>query len=394
MKLPNNWKILPLGDVVEFDKSTILPTSGKRYRYVSLDAIEQNSGKLLNSVEIDGSRIKSTKLKFDNRHILYSKLRPYLNKVILPDFEGICVTDLVPLLPKQIISREYLWFYLRSYIVLEYVNSKMAGIKMPRLRTNDFITMPIVVPPLHIQKFITTKLQSAFSKLEQAENDLDEAEEKLKKIMTSALYKLMVLDIQDNWNEQTVKEVSNNVQYGYTAKSSNKGDWKYLRITDIQNGLVDWANVPFVYIDSKQSPKYELKYGDILFARSGATAGKSYLFNDVAKSIFASYLIRVQVNENKIIPEYLYYFFQSSAYWKQVSDEIVGVAQPNVNGTKLSNIKLPVPPIEKQKEIITKIKQIDKIARQSLLTLKAAITYSKKIKQSLLQKAFNGELVN
>ena len=189
------------------------------------------------------------------------------------------------------------------------------------------------------------------------------------------------------WEISSVKAVSSSIQYGFTGKKVAKSKWKYLRITDIQNGEVDWENVPFSDVSNKDSKKYILEKGDILFARSGATAGKSYLFDDKdIQSIFASYLIRVISNDKKIIPEFLYNFFQSDSYWQQIQASIIGTAQPNVNGQKLGNVKIPLPPLETQKKIVAKITKLQKSLGEALASLKKAEKRLESVMASALHK--------
>lgn len=95
-----------------------------------------------------------------------------------------------------------------------------------------------------------------------------------------------------------------------------------------------------------------LKDGDILFARTGATVGKSYLVKGInIKAIYASYLIRVQTFKD-VMPEYVKYFFESGFYWEQIQSSSVGIGQPNVNGTILSQLMMPIPPREEQRRIV------------------------------------------
>src|SRR5690606_11975570 len=106
----------------------------------------------------------------------------------------------------------------------------------------------------------------------------------------------------------------------------------------------------------KEIRKYALNDNDLVFARSGATAGKSILIKDAPKdAIFASYLIRIVPNQNKIIPEYLGYFFLTPAYWDVVGLNTTGAAQPNINGTKLSEFIVPIAPQKEQKRIVDKL---------------------------------------
>ena len=122
-----------------------------------------------------------------------------------------------------------------------------------------------------------------------------------------------------------------------------------LRITDIQDGSVNWETVP--YCDCPKPEKYLLQKDDILFARTGPT-GRSFLIEECPTAVFASYLIRLRVRE-WVTPQYLYAFFQSPDYWAQVSANTSGSAQPNCNATKLANLRVPLPPPEEQERIVT-----------------------------------------
>ena len=136
-----------------------------------------------------------------------------------------------------------------------------------------------------------------------------------------------------------------------------------------------------------------LKDGDILFARTGATVGKSYLVNNLKeKAIYASYLIRVQTN-HYVLPAFVKYFFESGFYWEQVLGNSVGIGQPNVNGTILSNLELPIPPIMEQKRIVKELGEwlsiIDKI-EESKGRIQKVISLAK---SKVLDLAIHGKLV-
>src|ERR1700761_5789770 len=122
----------------------------------------------------------------------------------------------------------------------------------------------------------------------------------------------LVRKLPRSWKSVTLKEVSENIQYGFTASSSkeNKGP-RFLRITDIQDNKVDWNTVPFCVIGDDEIKKYLLQDGDLVFARTGATVGKSFLIKGkIPDSIFASYLIRVRLTKG-INEKYVSFFFQS-----------------------------------------------------------------------------------
>lgn len=118
----------------------------------------------------------------------------------------------------------------------------------------------------------------------------------------------------EGWEWTTIGEIASSILYGVSESAKEIGQYKLLRITDIQNNKVNWETVPFTDYDKNKAQAYLLTNGDILFARTGATVGKSYLVEGLKDSaIYASYLIRVQTS-SVILPAYIKFFFESGFY--------------------------------------------------------------------------------
>jgi type I restriction enzyme S subunit len=139
-------------------------------------------------------------------------------------------------------------------------------------------------------------------------------------------------------------------KYGYTASAEDTGNAHFLRITDITDSGVKWATVPFCECPEDLIERYLLKSGDIVFARIGATTGKSYLITDPPRCVFASYLIRVRCKKG-IDPNFLSKFFRSDAYWRQVDAQKDTNLKKGVNGSVLKTLRIPVPPLPEQRSI-------------------------------------------
>lgn len=158
-------------------------------------------------------------------------------------------------------------------------------------------------------------------------------------------------EVPEGWVWTEIAEISSSINYGVSESAKVTGKYRLLRITDIQDGKVSWESVPFTDYPEDKAKAFELSDGDILFARTGATVGKSYLVESAPNNaIFASYLIRVQYSHS-VIPQYIKFFFESGYYWEQISSNSVGVGQPNVNGTSLGKLRIPLPPAAEQKRI-------------------------------------------
>ena len=154
------------------------------------------------------------------------------------------------------------------------------------------------------------------------------------------------------WETKELTSVSA-ISYGYTESASSEPVGpRFLRITDIQDDRVDWGSVPYCKIQDTDIPKYRLASGDIVFARTGATTGKSFLVDEPPEAVFASYLIRLRLLDKKLLPKFVLLFFQTAGYWQSIKDGSSGSAQGGFNATKLGALSIPVPPLPEQQRIV------------------------------------------
>ena len=142
------------------------------------------------------------------------------------------------------------------------------------------------------------------------------------------------------------------ISYGYTASATeNNTGCKFLRITDIQGGYVDWDKVPFCEIESKDITKYQLIEGDIVIARTGNSTGENFIFQGKNNAVFASYLIRYRVNKEIANPYYIWLNLRSSNWWGFVSGAKSGSAQAGANAKVLGAFEIPIPDLQTQNKI-------------------------------------------
>jgi type I restriction enzyme S subunit len=190
----------------------------------------------------------------------------------------------------------------------------------------------------------------------------------------------------DDWTITTLGDISE-VSYGYTESASEtEVGPKFLRITDIQNGNVDWSLVPYCPIEKKQFEKQRLKNGDIVFARTGATTGKSFLILNPPPSVCASYLIRLRPNETEVIPYFLNLNFQTDEYWINIKSGMSGSAQGGFNASKLSSLSVSLPPIEEQKRIVEIVSSMDEMVQST----ERAVIDAKVLRSGLLSDLLSG----
>jgi type I restriction enzyme S subunit len=171
---------------------------------------------------------------------------------------------------------------------------------------------------------------------------------------------ILPFEVPKNWTWVRIKHISSTIQYGLSNSAEMQGNYKLLRITDIQNGSVIWERVPYTTVSENEIKQFALCNDDLLFARTGGTVGKSFFVAGLKeKSVFASYLIRIRTLE--VFSKYIKAFFESDWYWQQITDKSAGTGQPNVNGVKLGDLLIPLPPFVEQKRIV---QEIDKLFEQ------------------------------
>jgi type I restriction enzyme S subunit len=162
----------------------------------------------------------------------------------------------------------------------------------------------------------------------------------------------MGVHMAGEWKMVNLDEVASDVSYGYTeSASSTKVGPHFLRITDIQNGTVEWSSVPYCPITKKDHEKYKLESGDIVIARTGNSTGENFLFQGLEDAVFASYLIRFRVDKQLAYPAFVWYNLRTKKWWDFIHNSKTGSAQAGANARVLAQYQFFLPPLPEQKRI-------------------------------------------
>ncbi len=272
-----------------------------------------------------------------------------------------------------------------------FINAELRrGAAQPHVYAKDIAAIEIPVPPLDEQKRIVALLDAANARVTEVTSCYVQARNHANNLFTSALSS--ALEGNPDWPVKTLGDISE-ISYGYTesAKSEDVGP-KFLRITDIKDRGVNWDDVPYCPIDDVQLNRHRLGDGDIVFARTGATTGKSFLVAKPPLAVCASYLIRLRTDKKMVSPDFLNLNFQTNAYWTQVNEGMSGAAQGGFNASKLGALEIPVPPLEEQKKIVARLDEMKAKTSEMVAAYDAKLTAAKNLRQSILEAAFAGDL--
>ncbi len=387
-----SWPLVKLGDIAPA-KTALMPKmqADTNIWQITLDHIESHTGRLLERNIKPLSEAGSSIHAFDGRHVLYSKLRPYLNKVLLPESFGIGTTELVPMLPDaERLDRKYLAYYLRSERFLKWVSNQTAGAKMPRVSMKVFWEREIPLPPLPEQKRIAAILDKADQLRQKRQQAINLADEFLRSVFLE-----MFGDPVTNpkgFPVGSIRDLLTEAKYGTSSKASETdGEYPVLRMGNITyGGKWDLTDLKYVDLSDADKPKYLAQKGDLVFNRTNSRelVGKTAVYDFEYPMALAGYLIRGRVNLRGN-PCYIAAYLNSKHGKKtllSMCKSIVGMA--NINAQEMQNIKILIPPIDLQ----NKYHQIELAVRGRLDTMTGSSSNMGTLFNSLSQKAFAGQL--
>ena len=369
-----------LGGVCKQVRESVKPGERPDLRYIGLESIESGSGRFIDGVL---SKTPETPLansfRFGPEHVLYGKLRPYLNKVATPAFEGKCSTEIIPLLPSTDVDRAFLAYFLRNQQTVDSISAKTAGARMPRADMGFVLSLPLPLPPLPEQRRIIDLLSRAEG-IVRLRRDAGKKSAEL----IPALFLDMFGDPATNskgWPVVPVSEVIAAADYGSSTKASDDGaGLPFIRMGNVDyGGTLDLSNLKFVNLPAKEVEKYRLHEGDILFNRTNSKelVGKTGLWNNVRDAVVASYFIRVRVKRDKLHPCYFWVFMNSAHMKRTLFDTARGaIGQANINSKELKAFRVALPPLSLQEAFAAKVDDVRSIqSQQSAATVKAQATF-------------------
>ena len=399
-ELPKGWEWTTVGEITNYGDSVNVQVEDidNSDWVLELEDIEKDTAKIIQHLNKNERKINGTRHKFQKGQILYSKLRTYLNKVLVAPNDGFCTTEIMAFGSYGILSNNYICYVLRSLYFLDYTLQCGYGVKMPRLSTTDACNGLIPLPPLAEQERIVNEIQRLFSIIDIVENGKDGLQTAIQqaknKILDLAIHgKLVPQDPNDEPASELLKRINpkaeitcDNPHYpfelpkgwewttlgeigeiitGNTPSKDNKeyygGNIPFFKPTDLEQGIdTKFSNDKLSQLGFESSRK--LPANTVLVTCIGATIGKTGLISVEGS---CNQQINAIVPTKSIIPYFLYYACVSEYMQNEIKSNASATTLPILNKGNFSKKAFPLPPLSEQHRIVAKIEelfaQLDKI---------------------------------
>ncbi len=388
------WETTKLAKVCFVDKA---PYRSSGLPYVGMEDIESGTGNFIGRLE--PRNVQSTSFHFKPYHLLYGRLRPYLNKVLLPDFEGHCSTEIFPIKTKECLDRKFLFYWLINDGTVDKINKTSTGARMPRANFNQVLNFDFPLPTLPEQRRIEAILDEAFSAIDHALDNSERNKANARELFDSYLNAIFSNPGPD-WERKTLGELAE-IKHGYAFKSqyfSEAGEFVLLTPGNFyeEGGYRDRGEKQ-KYYTGEIPEDFILKKDDILLAMTEQAAGllgSPLIVPEDNKFLHNQRLGLLQpYKETSWSSEFFFHVFNTKKFRDSVHLNASGVKVRHTSPTKLKSELIYYPrTINEQRQIAAKLQRILDDSRGIIETYQSKINALEELKQSLLHQAFTGQL--
>lgn len=341
-----NYPIVRLGDVCCINKRSIDPSGKESFIYVDISSLDNITKKIHYDNIVKGAEAPSrARRAFQKGDILLSTVRPNLRTFGFVErrdtSDCVASTGFAVITCGEFVNSKYLFYMLLQDSLVNQMIGMMGKGAYPSINQNDVSNLSFPLPPLAVQEEIVTEIESYQKIIDGARQVVENYKPTIK--------------IDPTWESVELGSVAS-LKYGFTDTARETGDARFIRITDITpDGLLSENNPKYIDLNG-ENKDYLLNKGDIVVARTGATYGKTALFEKDYPAVFASFLIKVILPQDLIRNEYYWIFAQTEEYWKQARSLVSGGAQPQFNANAISRVKVPVPSLGEQNRIVNQVR--------------------------------------
>ena len=366
-----SWSVKKLEEVCEKIKKE--KASIGEIPYIEIGNIDVNNKKIIFSKKgaVNGSVYAPA------NSILISRVRPTRGAVAFIDKKLAVSSAFTIIKPKPEYNPKLLFYFLAwNRKFFDYLGEKQKGTNYPSVREKDVLEFEISFPENKEEQQKIVKILDAIQEAVEIQEKIIEKTKELKRSLMAELFKYgapsfrkgrklkktEIGEIPEDWEVVKLEEVTREIIYGISKKGKKEGKYPVLRMNNLEDGKINCKDLQFVNLESSEFEKFKLEKGDVLFNRTNSLdlVGKTSLFTLDGDFVFASYLLRIRTIKDRLLPEYLNYYFNFEKTQQELKSLASrGASQVNISASKLSNSPIPLPPLPEQQEIAEILQTVD-----------------------------------
>ncbi len=406
--LPAGWVIAQISDLSVKCKQR-KPDDDEEINYIDIGSIDRILKKIVSPQILVGKNAPSRARKVvEKKDVLVSLTRPNLNAVaFVPDkLDGQFASTGFEVIRPVGVENRYIFALVRSQDFINGITKKVQGALYPAAKSIDVRSYKFPLPPLNEQIRIANKLDSLLGKLQATQKRLDKIPTLLKRYRQSVLAAAVSGELTKEWRENRESEwtkinFNELIKDSANGLSKRKGDTGepivVLRLADFKNGKRKKGIERKIQLSDKERNKYALKCDDILVIRVNGSvdlAGLFIRYESNIEEIYCDHFIRFRLDKNLIDSDFMTYVANSGDGRRYLKSKLsTSAGQNTINQTSIKSLSFLLPKIKEQKQIVKRVEALFKLADQAEQHYQAAKQRSDKLTQSILAKAFRGELV-
>lgn len=400
--LPKSWQWVHLKDISTHARKVINPsgTPEQRYNYLELQRVLPGQWEDPGENWVLGRAIRSSCLEFRPKQVLYSKLRPYLNKVVVTATSGIASAEFVPIAAKDTtLDPSYLVWYLRCPQFVTYATSHTTGSRQPRVAKNALWSAPVPLPPAPEQRRIVAKIEALFDRIREAKRLRSRAEDDSTVLFDAALEEVLA-DIYAN-SPQIAALGEFGTAFNGRASGSGQSEVRVFKTKHVYSFDLKQRDPSFMKPDqiSKCPPDRYLRQGDVLVCNiARGTLGRVCYVDHAENNWTVDTQIMILRTNSRCLGKWLFYYLYSRRGQKELFAREKGIAfadkrgQTHLYPRDVLTIPVPLPSIAKQTDVVSYLDRVYQRANALNERLTDTDAEFKRLEHSILDRAFRGEL--
>jgi type I restriction enzyme S subunit len=388
--LPSDWHWSPFREVARVASDLVDPGDFPDAAHIAPNHIESGTGRLLSFRTISEDQVTSVKHRFRRGQLLYSKIRPYLAKVAIPEIDGLCSADMYPI--ESELDPRYLKWWMLTREFTRLAAGEQARTVLPKINRRALEQLPVPVAPARQQQLIVEVLENHLSRLDAAERNLEGARKRLEVFGLAQLSQARS-NLAGTGMYRIGEVADTSLGKMLDAKKQVGSPTPYLRNLNVRWGTFDLSDLQTTPLTNADRLRLELRDGDVLVCEGGEPGRNAVWRHNDTGIAYQKALHRLRVRDSaSVLPEYLSLMLTEAIRSGRCDGMFTGTTIKHLPQEKLRAIEIPLPDAEAQHRLVDEHAALGESVARMAAEVQRGVLQLSQLRRSLLTSAFSGRM--